>query len=977
VKINKLQIGSFGKFKDYELELKEGLQIVYGKNEDGKSTLMAFIKMMFYSKLGGGRDIDKNLRKKYQPWDGSKMNGVVEFEHDGIAYRLQKDIGATPAGDKITLIKMNTGETIPLGKNEEVGKRFFGLDLAGFERSVFINQLGSFSPNGNNDEVAEKLMSNLVLSGEETVSQQEVINRLNKAIEDMESKRGKKGLLVEAKIELEDLRSERGEIQALETDQQENVKKYHELQEKLNEQKNIQKLLNLNSNKDKFERLTSLIEKITKNNGTEKSLEKGNISYNNLKEFINQCSSLIKDSERTRDSLLKLKGSIENKESNSDNLIPMSEEEYRHLNTLVEKEKNIKELLRRIDESFIPALTSLTEAKNKFKDAEDRLKKEQELIKELQKFHDDYEKYQVEKEAGIKEKADLISKHEKNVDKWNSDRQLRKQNISFTNEKISMQAQVKETESKKSKNKNLLLASIVIAVISLILMLVNPLFIIGVAVAVVMGVLAAKSKKQSENLEKPASSDVKLDLVKQLQKLKEENEREEELITEKNKQYEGALLRISNAILELENKLEAVKEKNSAYQTSLNNFTQLKSSKEVAENRLEVIQAAYSKEINSLLDKYADDSSPEGEIKITVLQTEELEEPAAKDYRNKIDKLRRDLNSEIDEKLKEKCCLSVKEYEDKYFAYASDSKNRKAITEAEQEFKERANEFIEKVSEYEVTQGYEEAKLIIRKLQEQVTEHEKEKEEALNIAKGMGYMNPSLDYLSLERSKLEQSMKQLEEVAATSYTVEEIQQRQKELAAENIEEQIFELQKKIKTPDKNLSQIEEEINDKKKEVDEKQYIYDCLKIAAEVMEEASDEMRQSFGPELNKKTAGIFKSLTNGKYGNILVTKDYDISIQSGIHYREWKYLSNGTVDQAYLALRLAITELISDKNAALPLFLDDVLIQYDDERMAAALKFISDYVKEKGKEFQVLLFTCHQHIIDNAEPYDTEVVTI
>lgn len=70
MKINKLHIGSFGKFKDYELELKDGFQIVYGNNEDGKSTLMAFIKMMLYRKLEGGKDINKNFRKKYQPWDG-------------------------------------------------------------------------------------------------------------------------------------------------------------------------------------------------------------------------------------------------------------------------------------------------------------------------------------------------------------------------------------------------------------------------------------------------------------------------------------------------------------------------------------------------------------------------------------------------------------------------------------------------------------------------------------------------------------------------------------------------------------------------------------------------------------------------------------------------------------------------------------------------------------------------------------------
>lgn len=978
MKINKLQIGSFGKFKDYELELKDGFQIVYGKNEDGKSTLMAFIKMMFYSKLGSGRDIDNNLRKKYQPWDGSKMNGAVEFEHGGIAYRLQKDIGATPSGDNVTLIKMTTGETIALGKNEEVGKRFFGLDLAGFERSVFINQLGSFSSNGNNDEVAEKLISNLVLSGDETVSQQQVINRINSAIEDMESKSRKKGILVEAKNELEILKNERSEIQALEEEQQDNLKNYHQLQERLKEQKNIQKLLNLNSDKNRFDQLSSLIEKITLNTETEKKLEKENIHYNSLKDFLSNCNSLREDSEKTKGSLEKLKGSIENQLNNEDNLIVISEEEYKQLNNLLEKEKTIKELLKRIDESFMPALTQLLEAKSNFKDAEAQLKKEEELIEELQKFHEDYDRYKEAIRARFAEKQELINNHDKDETKWNADRQLREQDINFTREKISMQAQIKDSGSKISKNKNLFLTSIIIAIISIILMVaVHPVFIVGVIVAVAMGVLAAISKKQRNTTKKPANRDMILGLEKQLQNLKEENLREEELITQKIKQYDSELLSISNTILQLEKKLEEVVEKNSAYETSLNNCTQLRNSKEVSEGLLKIRQDAYNQERNYLSNKYSEDSSLEGDEKITILMAEELEESAAREYRNRIDRLCSNLSLKLEEKLKEKSCLTVKEYEDTYFEYASDSKNRNVITEAEEEFKKKAEEFLKKVNEYEATEGYEEAKLIIEKLWEQVTELEREKEEALNIAKGMGYSTASLDYLSSERSKLEPSIKQLEEVAAIGYSVEELQQRQEELVDENIEEQIFELHKKIKTPDKNLSQIEEEIEEKKKALDEKQYYFHCLKIAAEVMEEASEEMRQSFGPELNKKTAGIFKSLTNGKYGNLLVTKDYDISIQSGIYYRGWKYLSNGTVDQAYLSLRLAITELISDKNVALPLFLDDVMIQYDDERMDAALKFLSDYAEEKGQEFQVLLFTCHQHIIDNAKTYNTEVVNI
>lgn len=52
-------------------------------------------------------------------------------------------------------------------------------------------------------------------------------------------------------------------------------------------------------------------------------------------------------------------------------------------------------------------------------------------------------------------------------------------------------------------------------------------------------------------------------------------------------------------------------------------------------------------------------------------------------------------------------------------------------------------------------------------------------------------------------------------------------------------------------------------------------------------------------------------------------------------------------------------------------------MIQYDNDRMGAALKLISDYAKEKGQEFQLIVFTCHQHIIDNSKPYNTDLINI
>ena len=76
---------------------------------------------------------------------------------------------------------------------------------------------------------------------------------------------------------------------------------------------------------------------------------------------------------------------------------------------------------------------------------------------------------------------------------------------------------------------------------------------------------------------------------------------------------------------------------------------------------------------------------------------------------------------------------------------------------------------------------------------------------------------------------------------------------------------------------------------------------------------------------------------------------------------REAPLLSQGTADQLYLAVRLAICDLVLPPEKQAPLVLDDALASFDDARCAAALR----YLKETAGERQILLFTCHSREAD------------
>ena len=173
---------------------------------------------------------------------------------------------------------------------------------------------------------------------------------------------------------------------------------------------------------------------------------------------------------------------------------------------------------------------------------------------------------------------------------------------------------------------------------------------------------------------------------------------------------------------------------------------------------------------------------------------------------------------------------------------------------------------------------------------------------------------------------------------------------------EDIRGQLGELALLLRSPehDENeLKRLSAELTD---EYSQKKELYDALELAEENMQAAVDDISRSFGPLLNEKTAEIFSNLTGGRYEKVMVDKEYAIQAKPKAGgYHEWKYLSSGTTDQAYLSLRLAMTELITDNGERLPLMLDDVLLQYDAERAENAL----EYLKKYAQNAQILFFTC------------------
>lgn len=294
--IKKLDIENFGKFSGRSFDFKPGFNLILGNNEDGKSTLMAFIKLMFFGGSSGkSSDISKNLRKKYTPWSGAPMSGAVEFSSGDEDIRLHKEFKKSSASDKTTILNMTLGENIPVSTADEMGKVFFDMELGEFERSVFIETFGGFTSEGSSDSLAMRI-ANLSVSGDESFSQSAILSRISAAKEELVSKSGKKGLLVDAEAKLNQLKFER---EKLATKIQEQYSLMCDIDALKNDISHLESQLEnhdisqkVSAAKKELKTLSVLLEKIGQKSLILANLGKYNLTLDSIKEILSNCREL-------------------------------------------------------------------------------------------------------------------------------------------------------------------------------------------------------------------------------------------------------------------------------------------------------------------------------------------------------------------------------------------------------------------------------------------------------------------------------------------------------------------------------------------------------------------------------------------------------------------------------------------------------------------------------------------------------------
>ena len=141
----------------------------------------------------------------------------------------------------------------------------------------------------------------------------------------------------------------------------------------------------------------------------------------------------------------------------------------------------------------------------------------------------------------------------------------------------------------------------------------------------------------------------------------------------------------------------------------------------------------------------------------------------------------------------------------------------------------------------------------------------------------------------------------------------------------------------------------------------------AITLAESTLQKLSRQMQDDVGPRLAQEMSRILAGLTDGAYTKAFVDGSLHVSVQSGITTDPFAgsstspriipldFLSRGTIEQVYLAMRLAVIDLLFPQGG-MPLILDDCFLSYDDDRLTATLSWLAE-----NYSGQVLIFTCQK----------------
>ena len=294
MQINKIKINNYGKLKEKEINLENKLNIIYGENESGKSTLLNFISNSFYgiSKNKKGKEISNY--EKYMPWTGEEFSGKLEYELDnGEKFEIFRDF--KKKNPKIfNENKEDISKQFNIDKNK--GNEFFyeqtKVDEELFLSTIVVNQQEVKLGKQEQNILIQKL-ANLVGTGDDNVSYKRAIDRINRRqLDEIGTQRSREKPINIIERNIENLQKEKEELEKHEEfkyEIEENKNKLNEEIINLENENNYLKEIKLLNENEKIEKEKIKIKENIKNENSEKI----NLLKNKINEIKNNNKNIL------------------------------------------------------------------------------------------------------------------------------------------------------------------------------------------------------------------------------------------------------------------------------------------------------------------------------------------------------------------------------------------------------------------------------------------------------------------------------------------------------------------------------------------------------------------------------------------------------------------------------------------------------------------------------------------------------------
>ena len=253
MKIKELKVNNFGNLKEKEIEFGEHINIIEGKNESGKSTLLKFITNLFYGASKNKKGKEFSDYDRYKPWNGEEFSGKLKYELDN---KKQYEVFRDFSKKNPTIYNENLED---ISKNFTIdktnGNQFF-VEQTGIDETTFLSTLVTMQQEVKLDSSIQNTLvqkiANITGTGDDNVSYKKAIDKINKKqLEEIGTARSQGRPINIVKEEKYDIQDEIGELENYKERQYEINNEKQELEKEIKiEEERLEELRKIKNQKE-------------------------------------------------------------------------------------------------------------------------------------------------------------------------------------------------------------------------------------------------------------------------------------------------------------------------------------------------------------------------------------------------------------------------------------------------------------------------------------------------------------------------------------------------------------------------------------------------------------------------------------------------------------------------------------------------------------------------------------------------------